>query len=107
MSRLVGFFAIVSFLGGCATHSVARRSGSASTAHARADGGDASGVWDWVFRSTDDQGDLRVEQEEWHLEQRGTRIEGWYDRAVTLMSTDERLFRCNQRLGFTKVTRVR
>ena len=21
---------------------------------------DASGVWDWVFRSTDDQGDLRV-----------------------------------------------
>jgi hypothetical protein len=69
---------------------------------------DMSGVWDWVYRSTDDQGDMRVEQEEWHLSQTGGgRIEGWYDRAVTLMSTDERLFRCNQKLGFTKVTRVR
>jgi hypothetical protein len=68
---------------------------------------DASGVWDWVYRSTDDQGDMRVEQEEWHLLQNGSRIEGWYDRAVTLMSTDERLFRCNQKLGFTKLTRVR
>jgi hypothetical protein len=68
---------------------------------------DASGVWDWMFRSTDDQGDMRVEQEEWHLAQKGSRIEGWYDRAVTMMSVDERLFRCNQRLGFTKTTRVR
>jgi hypothetical protein len=68
---------------------------------------DASGVWDWIYRSTDDQGDMRVEQEEWHLRQNGSRIEGWYDRAVTLMSTDERLFRCNQKLGFTKLTRVR
>jgi hypothetical protein len=68
---------------------------------------DASGTWDWMFRSTDDQGDMRVEQEEWHLQQRGTRVEGYYDRAVTMMSTDERLFRCNQKLGFTKVTRVR
>jgi hypothetical protein len=67
----------------------------------------ASGVWDWVYRSTDDQGDMRVEQEEWHLLQDGARVEGYYDRAVTLMSTDERLFRCNQKLGFTKVTRVR
>src|SRR5581483_6270061 len=36
---------------------------------------DASGVWDWMFRSTDDQGDMRVEQEEWHLLQRGSRVE--------------------------------
>ena len=35
------------------------------------------------------------------------RVEGYYDRAVTMMSVDERLFRCNQRLGFTKSTRVR
>jgi hypothetical protein len=68
---------------------------------------DASGVWDWIYRSTDDQGDMRVEQEEWHLLQNGASIEGYYDRAVTLMSTDERLFRCNQKLGFTKLTRVR
>jgi hypothetical protein len=50
---------------------------------------------------------MRVEQEEWHLMQKGSRIEGYYDRAVTMMSVDERLFRCNQRLGFTKTTRVR
>jgi len=68
---------------------------------------DASGIWDWMFRSTDDQGDMRVEQEEWHLLQRGSRVEGYYDRAVTMMSVDERLFRCNQKLGFTKMTRVR
>ena len=60
-----------------------------------------------MFRSTDDQGDMRVEQEEWHLRQRAGRIEGYYNRAVTMMSVDERLFRCNQRLGFTKSTRVR
>jgi hypothetical protein len=75
-------------------------------ARADRDGTNASGVWDWMYRSTDEQGDMRVEQEEWHLAQRGARIEGYYDRAVTLMSTDERLFRCNQRLGFTKATRV-
>ncbi len=68
---------------------------------------DASGIWDWMFRSTDDQGDMRVEQEEWHLLQKGSRVEGYYDRAVTMMSVDERLFRCNQKLGFTKMTRVR
>ena len=60
-----------------------------------------------MFRSTDDQGDMRVEQEEWHLSQKGAHIDGYYDRAVTMMSVDERLFRCNQRLGFTKTTRVR
>ncbi len=59
------------------------------------------------FRSSDDQGDLRVEQEEWHLSQSGAQIDGYYDRAVTMLSTDERLFRCNQKLGFTKVTRVK
>jgi hypothetical protein len=74
---------------------------------AQANPAEVSGVWDWIYRSTDDQGDRRVEEEEWHLLQTGARIEGWYDRAVTLMSTDERLFRCNQKLGFTKFTRVR
>lgn len=66
-----------------------------------------TGVWDWVFRSNDDQGNLRVEQEEWHLVQRGTAIEGYYDRALTLLSLDDHLFRCNQQLGITKFTRVR
>ncbi len=98
---------------------VAGAAGCAATApHARvattvqaqpavASGQDATGTWDWMFRSTDDQGDMRVEQEEWHLSQKGVHLDGYYDRAVTMMSVDERLFRCNQRLGFTKTTRVR
>jgi hypothetical protein len=81
--------------------------GTLAVASATDLGPDASGVWDWMFRSTDDQGDMRVEQEEWHLSQKGSHIDGYYDRAVTMMSVDERLFRCNQRLGFTKTTRVR
>ena len=67
----------------------------------------ANGTWDWIFRSTDPQGDMRLEQEEWHLTERCGKVEGYYDRSVTMMSTDERLFRCNQRLSFTKTTRVR
>ena len=93
---------------GCATtgpRPVARASSTPSARDLASP--DASGVWDWMFRSTDDQGDMRVEQEEWHLAQKAGRIEGYYDRAVTMMSVDERLFRCNQRLGFTKATRVR
>ena len=96
---------------GCAATSPRRTAGRATTGRAQSValpvGTDTSGVWDWMFRSTDDQGDMRVEQEEWHLVQKGQRVEGYYDRAVTMMSVDERLFRCNQRLGFTKSTRVR
>src|SRR5262245_32057149 len=54
-----------------------------------------AGVWDWVFRSTDAQGDLRVEMEEWHLEQAGGKVSGFYDRAITVMSKDDRPYRCN------------
>jgi hypothetical protein len=67
----------------------------------------ATGTWDWVYRSNDEHGNLRVEQEEWHLVQQGTAIEGYYDRALTLLSLDDQLFRCNQQLGITKFTRVR
>ncbi|MFI5290184.1 MAG: hypothetical protein ACHQ17_11070 [Polyangia bacterium] len=68
---------------------------------------DATGVWDWSFRSRDDQNDERFEQEEWHLSQRGTAIEGYYDRVVDMRSLDDRLFRCNQKVSFLKYTRVR
>ncbi len=92
---------------GCAAHraSPIKPTTAATTGNARMS--DASGIWDWVYRSTDDQGDMRIEQEEWHLAQKGLQVEGYYDRVVTLMSTDERLFRCNQKLGFTKTTRVK
>ena len=93
---------------GCAATAPHARVATAAPAHpADPNAPDASGTWDWMFRSTDDQGDMRVEQEEWHLQQKSGRIDGYYDRAVTMMSVDERLFRCNQRLGFTKTTRVR
>jgi hypothetical protein len=92
---------------GCASApTLSRRASSPLPAPIRAAGADASGVWDWMFSSRDDQGDERLEQEEWHLEQHGSKVRGWYDRKVTMLSVDERLFRCNQRLGFTKVTRV-
>ncbi len=68
---------------------------------------DASGVWDWTFRSRDDQGDERLEQEEWHITQQGGSIDGYYDRVVDMRSLDDRLFRCNQKIAFSKFTRVR
>ncbi len=67
---------------------------------------EATGRWDWVYRSTDPRGNLRLEMEEWHLTQKGQRIQGYYDRVVTLMSTDEHPFACNQQLGFSRATRV-
>jgi hypothetical protein len=112
MQRLLALASVAAMFGsvGCAaTAKSARTSRRAGAQAQKADpnGPEISGIWDWVFRSTDDQGDMRVEQEEWHLAQKGVRVEGYYDRAVTMMSVDERLFRCNQRLGFTKTTRVR
>jgi len=95
---------------GCATAPAPHRASATPAAFASktAPLGDASGVWDWIYSSRDDQGDERLEQEEWHLvQQRSGKLEGYYDRKVTMLSVDERLFRCNQRLGFTKVTRVR
>jgi hypothetical protein len=68
---------------------------------------DATGIWDWSFRSRDDQGDERLEQEEWHLSQKNGVVEGYYDRIVDMKSLDDRLFRCNQKVSFTKYTRVR
>jgi hypothetical protein len=112
MSRLIVAQAIalmsMSLAAGCATtgaHPIARASGVPAPQQEAVP--EVNGVWDWMFRSTDDQGDMRVEQEEWHLSQKNGHIEGYYDRNVTMMSVDERLFRCNQRLGFTKSTRVR
>jgi hypothetical protein len=91
-------------LGGCA-HGPARR--AAKTPSPPVASPELTGVWDWVASTKSDQGDLRVEQEEWHLKQDGHQIHGYYDRQVTMMSTDDTLFRCNQKLGFVKQTRVK
>jgi len=102
----------VAVLGGCAhPHAAVPKTATARAPAApepdKSLSPDASGVWDWSFFSRDEQGDERFEREEWHIVQRGARIEGYYDRVVDMRSIDERLFRCNQKLSFTKYTRVR
>lgn len=103
-------------LAGCAGSRTAARPTPATQAQAQAQAqarapepepSDASGVWDWLYRSTTQQGDLRLEQEEWHLEQRGSALTGYYTRQVTTLSMDRRPFQCNGLLGFVKTTRVR
>ncbi len=97
-------------VGGCAHAPRAARSATRSLrpAEAAGPGTQAAGVWDWTFSSVDEQqSDERVEHEEWHLEQTGHDVKGYYDRTVTVRSTDERLFRCNQKANFTRFTRVR
>ncbi|MBL9043053.1 MAG: hypothetical protein JNM83_15690 [Myxococcales bacterium] len=66
-----------------------------------------AGTWDWLYRGTTQQGDLRIEEEEWHLSQQGTKLSGDYLRQVTTLSLDQRPFRCNGLLGFLVTTRVR
>ena len=65
-----------------------------------------AGIYDWSARSTDRAGDLHIEQEEWHLEREQQRITGYYDRSVMFVSRDMP-YRCNQKLSFTRTTRVR
>jgi hypothetical protein len=94
-----------------APHRLPRLAAAGLTGMGRSDSGSGSreltGTWDWVFRSTTQQGDLRVEQEEWHLEQQGKRVSGYYYRQVVTLSSDQRPFRCNGMLGFVNNTRVR
>jgi hypothetical protein len=66
-----------------------------------------AGTWDWLYRGTTQQGDLRIEEEEWHLSQQGTQLSGDYLRQVTTLSLDQKPFRCNGLLGFLVTTRVR
>lgn len=66
-----------------------------------------SGTWDWLLRGISQQGDLRIEQEEWHLTQSGSTLRGDYLRQVTMLSRDEKPYRCNGLLGFVVTSRVR
>lgn len=85
-----------------------RRLGPPESSTATANGSrSAAGTWDWVFRSTTQQGDMRIEQEEWHLQQEGPRVFGYYHRQVMTLSSDQRPFRCNGMLAFVNNTRVR
>ena len=79
---------------------------AADAAQAAAQAKDASGVWDWVYRGTTQQGDVRIEQEEWHLQQDGAKLSGYFYRQVLVLSSDQRPFRCNGMLGFATHLRI-
>jgi len=68
---------------------------------------DVSGVWIWEHRGQAPTGDEKQEREEWHVDQEGDRISGYYDRVVREISTDGQAFRCSMNTEFEIATRYR
>lgn len=68
---------------------------------------DVSGVWIWEHRGPVPTGDEKQEREEWHVDQQGDHISGYYDRVVREISTDGHAFRCSMGLEFEIATRYR
>ena len=66
---------------------------------------EVGGTWVWEHRGKVSGGDEKQEREEWHLTQDGTRIAGYYDRAIRQVSTDGQAYRCSNALDFKVVTR--
>jgi hypothetical protein len=59
-----------------------------------------SGVWLWELRTVDAEGDLRLEREEWHLNEVDGGISGYYERNVE-RSRPGGTFSCN---GSSKIS---
>ena len=68
---------------------------------------DVGGVWVWEHRGQLPSGDEKREREEWHLEQTGNRLSGYYDRIVRQTSTDGKAYVCSNDVNFKVVTRYR
>ena len=66
---------------------------------------DVSGLWVWEHQGTVPGGDQKQEREEWHVEQIGSKISGYYDRIVHQVSTDGHAYRCSMALEFQIATR--
>ena len=66
-----------------------------------------TGVWTWHHRSIDKDGDIKTEDETWHLVQHAGQVEGFYDRVVSIRSSDGRKFRCNDEVGYSNAARFR
>jgi hypothetical protein len=66
---------------------------------------DVSGTWIWEHQGSIPGGDQKQEREEWHVEQNGTKISGYYDRIVHQVSTDGHAYRCSMALEFQIATR--
>jgi hypothetical protein len=64
-----------------------------------------TGVWTWHHRSVDAEGDVKSETETWRLEQRGSVLNGQYERVVVVRSGDGRRFQCNGALQYTNESR--
>src|SRR3954470_6243219 len=66
---------------------------------------DVSGLWIWEHQGSVPGGDQKQEREEWHVEQTGSKISGYYDRIVHQVSTDGHAYRCSMALEFQIATR--
>jgi hypothetical protein len=66
---------------------------------------DLSGMWIWEHQGSVPGGDQKQEREEWHVEQNGSKISGYYDRIVHQVSTDGHAYRCSMALEFQIATR--
>jgi hypothetical protein len=89
---------------GCATHS-ALHSQTAAAASVQ-----VAGVWDGTFRHTLTEGlaagDTREERQEWHLDQHGRTVSGYYMATLTFTSGDGRPYVCSRQPQFSAVVRV-
>ncbi|MBC8132152.1 MAG: hypothetical protein H7X95_04160 [Deltaproteobacteria bacterium] len=68
---------------------------------------DVSGVWIWEHRGAIPTGDEKQEREEWHVDQDGARLSGYYDRVVREISTDGHAFKCSMDTEFEIATRYK
>lgn len=68
---------------------------------------DVSGVWIWEHRGEIPTGDEKQEREEWHVDQDGPRLSGYYDRVVREISTDGHAFKCSMDTEFQIATRYK
>jgi hypothetical protein len=66
---------------------------------------EVGGTWVWEHKGRVNDGDEKQEREEWHLEQTGSRVSGYYDRSVRQVSTDGQAYRCSNALDFKVTTR--
>jgi hypothetical protein len=66
---------------------------------------EVEGVWVWEHRGRLPTGDEKEEREEWHLDQDGAAISGYYDRSIRQISTDGLAYRCSNATDFRVTTR--
>ncbi|MEO5768948.1 MAG: hypothetical protein ABIS92_11415, partial [Polyangia bacterium] len=107
--RFVVIGALVAGCAGCAG-SQARSALEASQTISRSSSSSMiSGVWDGLVQETLTEGlgagDTRVEKQEWHLEQSGPSISGFYLAASTFTSGDGRPYVCSRQASFSALVR--